>query len=168
MSTEALNSAFLDRWVTVDQTKALVSIRDITLEDKGNGHYIINGFIKPLTEQFERTLTDSKCNTALSIRALSNNKIRPDGSAVKELIDVITFDVVDVAGMGNATKYMTGESLPININMVNSVMKTHSDCSSESSKQIVTSLSKVKKDIILNSHFNNKGMKKHSIMDDSF
>lgn len=168
LSSEDLAAAILDRWMVVDNTNPAVQIKDITLEAKGPSHYIINGLIKPLSEGFKTRLLDSDCNTALSIRSLTRQGMRNDGTYIREITNVITFDVVDVGGMSNATKYMTGESIKLELDVIDNVLKQCKGSSSESSRAMRRAMLQARQQVLECNIMNKNTMSKHTLFDASF
>lgn len=110
-------SDFLMRVLKIDTDRVSHHIRDLEIIDTGmptgngvQGNILaIVGWVKPVGpygEELRQKIEDPDINVAFSIRSLTSDKII-NGTRVKKIENIITFDYVDEPGISLANKFDT-------------------------------------------------------------
>lgn len=111
------DSDFLMRVLKIDPDRVSHHIRDLEIIDTGmptgngvTGNILaIVGWVKPVgpfAEELRQKIEDPDINVAFSIRSLTTDKI-VNGTRVKKIENIITFDYVDEPGISLANKFDT-------------------------------------------------------------
>ncbi len=99
---------YLGRVIRIEETNVSHHIKEVSLEELPNGIVAIKGLVRPSGPRgnsFKDSLENPDENTALSIRSLTKNYYDKSGSLVKELLTVVTWDLVTEPGIEIANKW---------------------------------------------------------------
>lgn len=104
---------FLMRVCDIQETNVCAHIKSIELDDERvmhNGQKVaaIIGMVKPSGpkgDALEKSLSNPDENVAFSVRSLTNDYWTPAGKLIKEVDEIITWDLVNQPGINVANKY---------------------------------------------------------------
>lgn len=106
---------FFGRYVTVQEDMTALKIRDVQLDDqnyeniRGQKAIVVRGLVKPCGpygRYFQEALDDPHDNPALSVRSLTKDYYQ-GGEMCRELVDIVTWDMVHEPGIRIANKYQS-------------------------------------------------------------